>query len=427
MNVLIIGQGGREHAIAWKLSQSPLLSKLYIARGNAGTAAAGTNIEIDINDFDQIKKFVLEQKINMVVVGPEDPLVKGIHDYFLAEPEIKDIPVIGPTAKAALLEGSKDFAKEFMIRNGIPTARYKTFTNETLQDASRFLNSLKPPYVLKADGLAAGKGVLICSTFNEASEELKEMIQNQKFGSASRKVVVEEFLEGIECSVFLLTDGSSYKILPPAKDYKRVGEKDTGLNTGGMGSVSPVPFADHVFMKKVEDRIIKPTMAGIKKENLNYKGFIFFGLMNVAGDPYVIEYNVRMGDPEAESVIPRIKSDLLDLFLGVGSCDLDSKSIEIDSRYCVSVFLVSGGYPGDYENNKEISGLENVRESLVFHAGTRYVNSTNNIVTNGGRVIAITSFGESITEALDKSYLNAGIVNFEGKYYRKDIGRDLIP
>jgi phosphoribosylamine--glycine ligase len=427
MNVLIIGQGGREHAIAWKLSQSPMLSKLYIALGNAGTAAAGTNIEIDINDFDQIKKFVLEQKINMVVVGPEDPLVKGIHDYFLAEPEIKDIPVIGPTARAALLEGSKDFAKEFMIRNGIPTARYKTFTNETLQDASRFLNSLKPPYVLKADGLAAGKGVLICSTFNEASEELKEMIQKQKFGSASRKVVVEEFLEGIECSVFVLTDGSSYKILPPAKDYKRVSEKDTGLNTGGMGSVSPVPFADHVFMKKVEDRIIKPTMAGIKKENLNYKGFIFFGLMNVAGDPYVIEYNVRMGDPEAESVIPRIKSDLLDLFLGVGSCDLDSKSLEIDSRYCVSVFLVSGGYPGDYENNKEISGLENVRESLVFHAGTKFFNSERNIVTNGGRVIAITSFGESIAEALDKSYLNAGIINFEGKYYRKDIGRDLIP
>jgi phosphoribosylamine---glycine ligase len=426
MNVLLIGQGGREHAIAWKLRKSSLLDKLFISPGNAGTSQTGENVEFDINDFGQIKKFVLENEIRMVVVGPEEPLVKGIHDYFLSDPILKNIPVIGPTSEAALLEGSKDFAKGFMQRHNIPTARFKTFDVETLDQAPQFLHSLEPPFVLKADGLAAGKGVLICKSFDEALIELKEMIQKAKFGAASRKVVIEEFINGIECSVFVLTDGNSYKILPTAKDYKRVGEGDTGLNTGGMGSISPVPFADHAFMKKVEDRIIVPTMIGFKTDNLRYKGFIFFGLMNVAGDPYVIEYNVRMGDPEAESVIPRIKSDLLDLFLGVGNVNLESKTIEIDHRFCTTVFLVSGGYPGDYEKGKIISGLENIKDSLIFHAGTKKDSSANATLTNGGRVIAITSFGETMNEALEKSYKNARLINFKGKYYRRDLGRDLF-
>jgi phosphoribosylamine---glycine ligase len=425
MNVLLIGQGGREHAIAWKIAKSPLLNKLYITIGNAGTSDLGENAELDINNFVEIKDFVLQKQVSMVIVGPEEPLVKGIHDFFLSDPMIKDIPVIGPVAQAAQLEGSKDFAKGFMERFNIPTARYKTFTIETLKGAPQFLKTLKPPYVLKADGLAAGKGVLICQSFDEAIAELEEMIEKAKFGNASRKVVIEEFLDGIECSVFILTDGNSYKILPEAKDYKRIGEGDTGPNTGGMGSVSPVPFADKIFMKKVEDRIIIPTMLGLKSENLNYKGFIFFGLMKVGDDPFVIEYNVRMGDPEAESVIPRIKSDLMELFTGVAEGNLHEKKLELDERFCVSIFLVSEGYPGNYKKGMEISGFQNLVDGMAFHAGTKKDIKSDKIISNGGRVVTATSLGETMEDALAKAYNNASRIQFEGKFYRKDIGLDL--
>lgn len=426
MKVLIIGSGGREHAIAWKLTQSPHISKLYTAPGNAGTSEVGENVDIGVSDFKSIKDFVLQNSIEMLIVGPEVPLVEGIHDFFLADDQLKHIPVIGPDAQGALLEGSKDFAKNFMQKNSIPTAGYQTFDNQNIQKAPEYLKTLKPPYVLKADGLAAGKGVLIIDSYDEAVAELNEMITNEKFGSASQKVVIEEFLSGIELSVFVLTDGKSYKILPSAKDYKRIGEGDTGLNTGGMGSISPVPFADDEFMQKVEDRIIKPTIKGLQSEEIVYKGFIFFGLIKVGGDPFVIEYNVRMGDPEAESVIPRIKSDLMELFIGVADGDLQSKAITLDKRYCTAVFLVSGGYPGSYPKNKVINGLEETDENILFHAGTKTDLESNNIVTDGGRVIAISSFGQSMKEALERSYKKAQKITFEGKYYRKDLGKDIM-
>jgi len=426
MKVLIIGSGGREHAIVWKLSQSPLVTKLYTAPGNAGTSEVDENTDIDISDFTAIKSFVLEKSIDMVVVGPEVPLVEGIHDFFLADDELKNIPVIGPVAKAALLEASKDFAKKFMNKYRIPTAGYQTFDKQNINKASDFLKTLNPPYVLKADGLAAGKGVLIIDSYDEAVSELNEMINEEKFGTASQKVVIEEFLTGVELSVFVLTDGESYKILPSAKDYKRIGEGDTGLNTGGMGSISPVPFADEEFMKKVETRIIKPTIDGLKSEGLVYKGFIFFGLISVNGNPFVIEYNIRMGDPEAESVIPRIKSDLMELFIGTANGDLQNRNITIDERYCTAIFLVSGGYPGSYPKNKLINGLDETNDSILFHAGTKIDPESGGVFTNGGRVIAISSFGQTMKEALDKSYQNANKITFEGKYYRKDLGRDIM-
>lgn len=425
MNVLLIGQGGREHAIAWKISQSPLLTKLFIAPGNAGTSATGQNVQIDVNDFDLIKKFVIENKISMVIVGPEEPLVKGIHDYFLSDEALKNVPVIGPASQGAQLEGSKDFAKNFMQKYRIPTARFKTFDKSNYTEAASFLYSLTPPYVLKADGLAAGKGVLICNDYDQALSELKEMIHHEKFGAASRKVVIEEFLQGIELSVFVLTDGQSYKILPSAKDYKRIGEGDTGLNTGGMGSISPAPFADEVFMNKVEKRIIIPTINGLQTEQISYKGFIFFGLINVGGDPFVIEYNVRLGDPESESVIPRIKSDLLDLLKGIADNNLAEKMLEIDPRFCTSVFLVAGGYPSEYEKGKVIAGLEGVKNSLVFHAGTKWTEDHHHVITNGGRVLTVTSFGNSLEEALKLAYEEVTGISFEGVYYRKDLGFDL--
>jgi len=422
MNILLLGNGGRENALAWKMIQSNKLKNLYIAPGNAGTGLVGKNINLSTTDFPAIKEFVLANDIHMVVVGPEEPLVKGIYDYFNNDGQIRHTPVVGPSAKGAQLEGSKDFAKQFMKRHNIPTARYQSFTLSELDKAYHFMEQLEAPYVLKADGLAAGKGVLIIHDINEAKRELKSMLSGM-FGDASRIVVIEEFLSGIECSVFVMTDGNSYKILPVAKDYKRIGEGDTGLNTGGMGAVSPVSFANDAFMKKVEERIVIPTINGLKKDEIDYKGFIFIGLINVKGEPMVIEYNVRMGDPETEVVMPRIKSDLIDLLEGIATQTLATRNLEIDNRYAVTVMLVSGGYPGDYEKNKKITGIESVTGSIIFHAGTKQ--TENEILTDGGRVMAISSFGNTKNEALALSYKNAEKIKFDKKYYRKDIGFDL--
>ena len=424
MNVLILGSGGREHAFAWKISQSKLLQNLYIAPGNAGTANCGINVAISLTDFEAIKNLVWEKDINLVLVGPEDPLVNGLHDFFLQDDILKDIPVIGPKKDGAQLEGSKDFSKAFMKKHGIPSARYGTFTKESLQDGFLFLDSLQAPFVLKADGLAAGKGVLIIQDIHQAKEELTNILIKSKFGSAGNKVVIEEFLFGIELSVFVLTDGVSYKILPAAKDYKRIGEGDTGLNTGGMGAVSPVPFADEKFIKKVEDKIIIPTINGLIKDGIDYSGFIFIGLMNCNGEPSVIEYNCRMGDPETEVVIPRIKSDLLDLLNGVANKNLNTKHYETINEIATTVVLVSGGYPGEYKKDKLIEGIDNNNDSLIFHSGTKLVNDK--VYTNGGRVFAVTSFGNTIKDAVNKSFDCANKINYEGKYFRSDIGQDLI-
>jgi len=422
MNVLILGSGGREHAFAWKIKKSSKLSKLYVAPGNAGTHEIAINVSIKIDDFEAIKSFVLEKNIEMLVVGSEDPLVKGIHDYFLEDEKLKHIAVIGPKKDGAILEGSKEFAKEFMQKHNIPTARYKTFTNENFSEAYSFLKQLKSPYVLKADGLAAGKGVLIIDDIDKAYSSLEEMLAG-KFGTASNKVVIEEFLNGIELSVFILTDGNDYIILPEAKDYKRIGEGDTGLNTGGMGAISPVPFADDDFISKVEKKIIKPTIDGLKKDNINYKGFVFIGLMKVKDEPFVIEYNVRMGDPETEVVIPRIKSDLLELFIAVANNKISEHKIEIINDTVTTVMLVSQGYPEAYKKGEKIIGLDKNENSVIFHAGTKIEN--NEVLTNGGRVIAVSSFGKNIKEALKQSYKAVENIKFEGKNYRRDIGFDL--
>jgi len=422
MNILIIGSGGREHALAWKIKQSQKTEKLFIAPGNAGTSALGTNLPVSDSDFEGIKKAILDNEIDMVVVGPEVPLCGGLHDFLLLQDKLKGLKIVGPRQQGAMLEGSKDFAKDFMTRHNIPTARYNTFGKETLEEGIGFLKTLKAPYVLKADGLAAGKGVLIPDDFEQAVASLREMLDGQ-FGTASSKVVIEEFLSGIECSVFVMTDGKDYKILPVAKDYKRIGEGDTGLNTGGMGAVSPVPFAGETFMQKVEERIVKPTIKGLAADKIPYQGFIFLGLINVKNEPYVIEYNVRMGDPETEVVMLRIKSDFVDLLEGVADGTLAAKTLETDERTAVTVMLVSGGYPGSYQKGKVMTGFEQVEDSILFHAGTK--TEGNNIVTNGGRVIAISSYGNSIKEALAVSYKNAEKIRYDGKYYRRDLGLDL--
>ncbi len=424
MNILILGSGGREHSFTHKLIQSKKVTHIFVAPGNAGTQKIATNIDVNPTDFESVKKAVIAHDIQLVIVGPEAPLVNGVHDFFLADDELKSIPVIGPKKDGALLEGSKDFSKEFMFKHGIPTAKYQSFTKENLQQGKLFLESLTPPYVLKADGLAAGKGVLILDSLEEAKSELEEMVSNQKFGDASSTVVIEEFLKGIELSVFVLTDGKSYKILPSAKDYKRIGEGDKGLNTGGMGAISPVPFADQIFLNKVEELVVKPTILGLQKDGIDYRGFIFIGLMNDNGNPSVVEYNVRMGDPETEVVLPRIQSDLFDLFDGVANQNLEEKEFSVTDKIATTVMLVSGGYPESYQKGAVISGLDNHKDSIIFHAGTKIKDET--IVTSGGRVLAVTSLADTIQEALDQSYKTIDSIHFEKMNYRKDIGFDLV-
>ena len=423
MHILLLGSGGREHTLAWKLAQSPQLTKLFIAPGNAGTAALGTNLPLSVNDFQAIKKACMVHHIDMVVVGPEDPLVNGIHDYFLEDATLRHIHVIGPRKAAARLEGSKDFAKDFMNRYNIPTAKFQTFTRDSLNEGITFLEKLDPPYVLKADGLASGKGVVICATISDAVKELKSMLEEEKFGKASSRVVIEEFLKGIECSVFILTDGDHYCMLPEAKDYKKIGEGDTGPNTGGMGSISPVPFAQGDFLAKVEQQVIQPTLKGLQQEGIRYEGFIFFGLMNVDGDPFVIEYNCRLGDPETESILPRIKNDQVPLFQKVAHHSLRNEILELDPRTAASVMLVSEGYPGSYEKGKVITMPQDQGDCLIFQAGTR--EETGDLLTNGGRVIAVTGLGNTLQDALDTSYRMAEQIHFDGKYFRKDLGFDL--
>ena len=423
MTILLLGSGGREHALAWKMLQSSKCTKLFVAPGNAGTGSIATNVNLKITDFEAIKAFALSEKVEMVVVGPEDPLVKGIFDFFQNDSELNHIPVIGPSKQGAQLEGSKEFAKEFLVKHNIPTAGYDSFTKETVEKGCAFLETLQPPYVLKADGLAAGKGVLIIHDLAEAKQELRNMLVDAKFGEASSKVVIEEFLDGIELSCFVLTDGVNYKILPTAKDYKRIGEGDTGLNTGGMGAVSPVPFADAILLEKIESRIVKPTIEGLKKDNIQYKGFVFIGLINVKGEPIVIEYNVRMGDPETEVVIPRLQSDLVELFQAVANEKLNEINLEVTDKSAATIMVVSGGYPEEYVNGKVISGIETVTDSIVFHAGTKQDNDT--IITNGGRVLAVTSLGDNFEDAIKKSYQNIEKLHFDTMYYRKDIGFDL--